>query len=93
LLSDANFNGKQKLLKVFVEATELRELPDGSGNIRRPFVRVLRITEDYFKYLRSYNSYLSASDNPFAEPVNVFTNVKNGLGIFALSTTAVDTLR
>lgn len=93
LMSDANFNGKQKLLKLFIQSSELQDFPDGTGRIRRPFIRVLRITEDYFRYIKSYNSYLSASDNPFAEPVNVFSNVKNGMGIFALSTVAVDTLR
>jgi hypothetical protein len=93
LMSDINFNGKQKLLNLFVESSELQEYKDASGNMRHSFVRVLRITEDYFKYLKSYNSYLNATDNPFAEPVNVYSNVKNGLGIFALSTAAVDSLR
>lgn len=93
LLSDANFNGRQKELKVFVDSDEVQDIPDGNGNIMRPYVKVLRITADYFKYLKSYGNYLWGADNPFAEPVNVFTNVKNGLGIFALTTAAVDTLR
>jgi hypothetical protein len=93
LLSDVNFNGKQKQLKLFVDSGELREFSDASGNIRRPYVKVLRITEDYFRYIKSYSSYESASGNPFAEPVNVYSNVKNGFGILAVSTAAADTLR
>lgn len=34
----------------------------------------------YLKYLKLYNHY---HDNPFAEPVPVYSNIKNGIGIFA----------
>lgn len=94
LMRDDNFNGAQKQLKLTVESFEMAEYTDPStGNIYRPYVKLYRITEDQFKYVKSYHSYNSAGDNPFAEPVNVYTNVKNGYGIFSLSTVAVDTLR
>lgn len=35
---------------------------------------------DYLKYMKLYNHY---HDNPFSEPVAVYSNVKNGTGIFA----------
>jgi hypothetical protein len=93
LLSDANFNGKQKVLNLFIESNELTDYVDGFGARKRPYIHVLRITEDYFKYIKSSAVYQNAVDNPFAEPVNVYSNVKNGFGIFSLSTMAVDSIR
>ncbi|WP_410963591.1 DUF4249 family protein, partial [Salmonella sp. SAL4455] len=60
----------------------------GGGIPVKAYVNVLRITEDYFKFVKSYSVYYNSSDNPFAEPSNVYTNVKNGYGIFALLTEA-----
>lgn len=55
------------------------------------FTFVLKhISEDYYKYLLSYESYDYADGNPFAEPVQVFSNIENGLGIIA--TYAADTV-
>jgi len=94
LLSDANFNGKQKVVKFFIESYQLQEFVNPSANrTYRPFVNVLRITEDQFKFIKSYSLYSNSSDNPFAEPVNVFTNVNNGYGVFSTYTRVTDTLR
>lgn len=93
LMKDVNFNGAQKQLKLSVRSFELQDFNDNMGRTHRPYIRLFRITEDEFKYVKSYNNYTTAGDNPFAEPANVFSNVKNGYGIFAVSTVAVDTLR
>jgi hypothetical protein len=93
LMKDVNFNGGEKQVTFYVNSYELQTYSNGTGRDYRPYIRVNRITEDYFKFVRSYNIYNNAVDNPFAEPVNVYTNVKNGYGIFAGYTSAVDTLR
>lgn len=49
----------------------------------RNSIHVQRLSKElynYLKYLKLYNYY---HDNPFAEPVPVYSNVKNGTGIFA----------
>ncbi|HCY43474.1 MAG TPA: hypothetical protein DHV48_19425 [Prolixibacteraceae bacterium] len=49
----------------------------------RNVIHVQRLSKDlynYLKYLKLYNHY---HDNPFSEPVAVYSNVKNGTGIFA----------
>lgn len=46
-------------------------------------IHVQKLSKDlynYLKYLKLYNFY---HDNPFAEPVPIYSNVKNGIGIFA----------
>ena len=93
LMRDVNFNGREKLLRFYVNSLDLMENSGSNGTIYRPFIKVYRITEEYFKFVKSYNVYYNASDNPFAEPANVFTNVKNGFGTFSAFTMAVDTLR
>ena len=93
LLRDDNFNGGQKTVSLFVSSSSLMEYTDGAGNIHRPFIRLNGITEDHFRFIKTHALYDNAGDNPFAEPVNVYTNVKNGYGIFAGFTSAVDTLR
>lgn len=46
------------------------------------------ITRDLFLYLQSYSAHLQTRDNFLAEPVPVYTNVNNGLGVVgAMSTT------
>lgn len=43
------------------------------------------ITEDYYLYAKSITDYWNAGDfGFFAEPVSVYTNVENGLGLFGL---------
>lgn len=50
-----------------------------------------QITQDYYKYLVSLQKYYDTNDNFLAEPVNVFTNIENGVGCFAIS--HLDTFR
>jgi hypothetical protein len=44
---------------------------------------LVNTSEAYFNYLKSFNMYQRASGNPFATPVQVYSNVENGMGIFA----------
>ena len=41
------------------------------------------ISKDYYLYYTSLTRQLENKDRPFAEPVIVFNNIENGLGIFA----------
>lgn len=49
----------------------------------RQSIHIQKLSKDlfnYMKYLKLYNHY---HDNPFSEPVPVYSNIKNGTGIFA----------
>jgi len=48
-------------------------------------IRVRNVTEDYFKWSRSYEANYNADGNPLVEPVSVFHNLENGLGIFSIA--------
>lgn len=49
----------------------------------RFYIQVLYVSETYYEYLKSARLHNSTQDNPFAEPVSVYSNVENGYGIFA----------
>jgi hypothetical protein len=92
LLSDVNFNGKTKTLIFYVDAGLLEQQTTPAG-ISRATVELLHINRDYYKYFKSVNSYENSVDNPFAEPVNLYTNMKNGYGLFTTYAMAVDSIR
>ena len=45
------------------------------------FVDLYSIDEHYYRFYDTYNRY--EGDNPFSEPVVIYSNIDNGLGIFA----------
>jgi hypothetical protein len=51
-------------------------------------VNLEQLDLSYYKYILSYSAYQNANGNPFAEPVQVFTNVTGGYGIFSGSSTS-----
>jgi hypothetical protein len=51
------------------------------------------ITEDLYRYYYSYEEHLYAKDDPFSEPVTVFSNVNNGLGIVGAFAQDVDSIK
>ena len=48
-------------------------------------VLVRNVTEEYYRWSRSYQAKYDAEDNPLVEPVSVFNNLVNGLGIFSVA--------
>ncbi len=56
-------------------------------------VSLYKIPEDYFYYYTSLENYQTSGDLFFmSQPVQVYTNVNNGLGIFAGYTSNIDSL-
>lgn len=91
-MRDELFNGSTKELKLYVPSEMVRPALFGTdttyGN-----VQLLHVTEDYFKYMKSYIISDRSNGDPFAEPVNVFTNVNNGYGIFSILNPSVKEIR
>lgn len=82
-IRDNLFNGSKKELRIFLNSYYLQ--PDTvMGEVVYPQIELLHVTEDYYKYQKSYHFGLENFNNPFSEPVNVYTNIKNGYGIFSL---------
>ena len=47
------------------------------------FALLRTVTEEYYTYNYTRDLQASVENNPFAQPVQVFDNIENGLGIFA----------
>jgi hypothetical protein len=77
ILGDKNFDGMTKKLVLKVPSYLLRDNNDNlSGE-----VTFISTSEDVFRYQKAL---LLSVANPFAEPVQSYTNMKNGYGIFGL---------
>jgi hypothetical protein len=93
-LRDINFNGKVKELILFIRHERLEPfLIPGTNRAVKSIVELHSITADQYKYRKSLSAYRDAEDNPFAEPVLVYGNVKNGYGIFVTYDLVRDTIR
>ena len=75
LISDQFFDGQSYKFQAQVYASSGTKL----------LVRVRHITEEYYRWSRSYQEKIDTDGNPLVEPVSVFTNLKDGLGIFAVA--------
>jgi hypothetical protein len=94
MMMDKRFNGAVKELNVFIRNHELEAVTDTVSNRQYKVVAELKnITPEQYKYRKSYGAYRDSDDNPFAEPVLVYTNVKNGYGLFTTYNLARDTIR
>ena len=45
-------------------------------------LELVSVSESLYKYLSTANNYYNSRENPFTEPVQVYTNVRGGLGVF-----------
>ncbi|MBK7028756.1 MAG: DUF4249 family protein [Bacteroidales bacterium] len=50
------------------------------------FVELSTLSKDYFLFRKSLIKYNESQNNPFSEPIKIYTNIENGYGIFAGST-------
>ena len=94
MLADERFNGAVKELIIFIRTHELDPvLNPVDGKHYKAVVELNNITADHYRHRKSYRAYRDSDGNPFAEPVLVYTNIKNGYGLFSTYNLAVDTIR
>jgi hypothetical protein len=84
LLNDALYNGQRKHLSMYVYSGALQPQEDTAGKKIYAQYYLYHVSEDFYKYVKTFRAALDADGNPFAEPVNVSSNVRNGYGIFAI---------
>jgi hypothetical protein len=93
-MNDLHFNGVVKELLIFILHDDLQPIRNNVDNRDYwPVVQVQNITADQYKYRKSYSAYRDSEDNPFAEPVMVYSNVTNGYGLFSTYNLVTDTIR
>lgn len=85
VFSDRSFNGQQKSISFIT--------PFGYALGSPKYMVVTEsLNEEYFKYFKSIEDY-KAGAGIFGEATPIFTNIRNGVGIWAGSTISRDTIR
>lgn len=87
--SDELFNGNTITIDLLVDGYYF----DPNWGANQFFVSLSRISEDYYLYESSYQAYLSAQANFLAQPVQVYSNIQNGMGVFAGYSTKLDSIK
>jgi Domain of unknown function (DUF4249) len=94
LMTDKNFNGNSKTITLFIDSYNLAEFTNPNNQRKyKAIVEINNISKNYYNYRRSIQTYRDNEDNPFSEPVLVYSNVNNGYGIFSSFTVGRDTIR
>ena len=86
LFNDLLFNGQNKALELEIPYDNWSGTEDGyEWSYTTLGVRVYlhNISKYYYYYRTSLELYQGASGNPFAQPVQVYSNIENGFGVFA----------
>lgn len=75
LFSDDLFNGNR--VNIPIRSADYLE---GDGEI---FLRIMKVSEDYYLYRNTAISQFQINGDPFSQPVMIYSNVENGYGVFA----------
>jgi hypothetical protein len=75
----------QKLKDVSLFVTYIPVLNRGSQTDFKEeyWLEITGMSEDYYKYQKTYIKQVETKDNPFASVIEVHSNITNGVGIFA----------
>lgn len=84
MLSDQNRDGQPLISGTFRDYTYYYEGPGATGRTsnQRIIMTLSSVDENYYRYRIGIEQQNTANDNPFAEPVLIPSNIKNGLGCF-----------
>lgn len=94
LYTDRSFNGTRKEMTLSGVEEEMKEYTDlATGITYRPYLKRYSITEEFYRYIKAGVAIGNISNDPFAQPLSTYTNVKNGYGLFTVFSAITDTLR
>ena len=79
---ELTYGGVSVLREDIVRRAEVAEDDQGPSNLKT-YLQVLYISAAYYEYLKTARLHDYTRDNPFAEPLSVYSNVESGYGIFA----------
>jgi hypothetical protein len=82
-MRDVLFNGGKKEIRFYVNSDILGPFFNGTDSVYAT-MELYHVSEDYFRYVQTQRVAADTDGNPFAEPVNVYSNVSNGYGIFSI---------
>jgi hypothetical protein len=87
VFGDELIDGKQYTIKLSADQYSFY------SDTNMVYIDFYSISPEYYKYMVSFLKHQDASGDPFAEPVIVFSNIVEGIGIFASSNIYTDSLQ
>jgi hypothetical protein len=92
--ADRLFNGQSKEISVSASSATLTPNTDPFvGRVYRPYLTRYSVSKEFYQYVKSEIRLDLSSSDPFAQPVTIQGNIRNGYGMFAILAGVVDTLR
>ncbi|RLD47618.1 MAG: hypothetical protein DRI94_13750 [Bacteroidetes bacterium] len=97
VFSDELFNGNSYTLNFIADFYNYKsdEYVKEINDEQYPVIivlKLLKVTEAVYNYIFSFNLNEQTRFDPFAQPVQVYSNVENGLGLFSGYTITTDTI-
>ncbi len=95
---DKSINGQQKRISILLDVDDIgmpfieRNYPFDAPTKTALFFYLYSIDESYYKYIQTLNLFFKNYKNPFAQPVQVYSNVEGGYGMFTGAAVSVDSL-
>lgn len=87
LFTDDYLEGKEYELSFYISSYYITlntsKIDTSIGEFFKLDVELQSITREAYLYMKSVNAYNYYNGDLFSEPVQVFTNIENGIGIFA----------
>ncbi len=81
--TDETFDNQTKTIKL-----QLAEISNPNQRYTTIILQLNHITKSVYAYEKSTSAYIKSAGNPFAEGVQIYTNIVNGYGVFGGSTSA-----
>jgi len=95
VFSDELFNGNNYEIQLEMYLSKYADIYVSEQNALDStmfYIRLYTVNQDFFRFVNSYNLNQSSEYDPFAQPVQIFSNVENGLGLFSGYTVDIDSL-
>lgn len=88
VFSDDVIDGETYTLRYVVDmsystTSNVYDIDTAAGSFVQAVINLRSIPKDLYLYYSTLDAFFWNDDSPFAEPVQVFSNVKNGVGIVA----------
>lgn len=96
VINDERFNGQTYTLPVVFSKSVLDAVAEEELFQLFPayvICELRTVSETYYKYAESFDDYQSSSFDPFSQPVQVYSNVSQGFGVFTAFSVSRDTIR
>ena len=88
--SDRLINGQKCVINALIKRESIQILTSGSK--QTVCFRLYSITKDFFNYIHNLNLYSKNFGNPFDDPVQVYSNIKGGYGMFSGAAVSSDSI-